>query len=149
MNSVDIMLASTKIGCFGEIDLIHTNSILKHQVYGFEFYPEIINEIFKPIKLKKLSKFPLSARDLNIIVNNAIHYRLIENAITSLKLKNLKSMALIDTFSGKGIPQDSISMTIRFVYQSNTRSLLDSDVSLSMEKIVKIMSKSFKAKILD
>ena len=149
MNSVDIMLASTKIGCFGEIDLIHTNSILKHQVYGFEFYPEIINEIFKPIKLKKLSKFPLSARDLNIIVNNAIHYGLIENAIASLKLKNLKSMTLIDTFSGKGIPQDSISMTIRFVYQSNTRSLLDSDVSLSMEKIVKIMSKSFKAKIRD
>ena len=60
-------------------------------------------------------------------MNDAIHYGLIENAIASLKLKNLKSMTLIDTFSGKGIPQDSISMTIRFVYQSNTRSLLDLD----------------------
>ena len=62
-------------------------------------------------------------------------------------IKHLKSFNLINTFEGKDIPQGSVSMTLRFVFQSNHKSLLESEINGSIQMILKLLEKRLNAKI--
>ena len=54
---------------------------------------------------------------------------------------------LINTYEGKDIPKGSVSMTLRFIFQSNTKSLLESDINGSIQMILKLLEKRLNAKI--
>jgi phenylalanyl-tRNA synthetase beta subunit len=47
----------------------------------------------------------------------------------------------MDTFEGKGIPNGSVSMTLRFTFQSKTKSLLESEINSSIQMILKLIRK--------
>jgi phenylalanyl-tRNA synthetase beta chain len=144
---LDIIMGKQKIAVIGEIDLSATEKLIKKQAYGFVIYPEKIS--FAPInlKIKKTSKFPLSNRDINIVINKSIFYEEVESAILQGAIKHLISFNLINTFEGKDIPKGSISMTLRFTFQSNSKSLLESEINSSMQMILKLLEKRLDAKI--
>jgi phenylalanyl-tRNA synthetase beta chain len=146
-NVLDIFMGKQKIAVIGEIDLSATEKLIKKQAYGFVIYPEKIS--FAPInlKIKKTSKFPLSNRDINIVINKSIFYEEVESAILQGAIKHLISFNLINTFEGKDIPKGSISMTLRFTFQSNSKSLLESEINSSMQMILKLLEKRLDAKI--
>ena len=146
-NGVDIFIGYQKIGVMGEIDLSVTEKLLKKPAYGFELYPDKVSHNFQALKLRQSSKFPLSARDINIIISKSHVYSEIESVLLRGKIKYLNSFNLINTFEGKEIPHGFISMTLRFVFQSNTKSLLESEVSESMEAALKLLEKAMKAQI--
>ena len=149
LNSVDIFSGKSVIGAFGEIDLAVTRKLIKNTAFGFELYPEDILYNSKVIELKPISKFPSSTRDLNILISKSHTYDDIQAILLTNKINYLHTFTLANTFEGEGIPDDSISMTMRFIFQSNNRSLIDSEVSRSIKHIIKIMYKSFKAKVRD
>jgi phenylalanyl-tRNA synthetase beta chain len=146
-NALDIFMGKQKIAVIGEIDLSLTEKLVKKQAYGFVIYPEKIS--FAPInlKIKKTSKFPLSNRDINIVIKKSIFYEEVESAILQGAIKHLISFNLINTFEGKDIPKGSVSMTLRFTFQSNAKSLLESEINSSMEMILKLLEKRLSAKI--
>ena len=146
-NALDIFLGKQKIGVMGDIDLSVTEKLIKKLAYGFEIYPEKISLLTKNPKIKKTSKFPLSTRDINIVIDKSVAYQKIESLIAKGKIKYLASFSLINTFEGKDIPKGSISMTFRFIFQSNSMSLTESDISLSMKKITAILIKSFQVSV--
>jgi phenylalanyl-tRNA synthetase beta chain len=94
-----------------------------------------------------VSKFPSSSRDLNILINQSYSYAEIVAVLLNSKIKFLQSLALANTFKGKGIPDDSISMTLRFMFQSPSKSLQESEINESMDHAFKLLNKAFKAKI--
>ncbi len=61
-------------------------------------------------------------------------------------IKHLVSFNLINTFEGKDIPMGSVSMTLRFTFQSNIKSLLESEINSSMQTILKLLEKKLNAK---
>ncbi len=146
-NALDIFIGKQKIAVIGEIDLSATEKLIKKSAYGFEIYPERISFIFKNPKIKKTSKFPLSTRDINIVLNKSIAYQDVESLIASGAINYLVSFSLINTFAGKDIPKGFISMTLRFVFQSNKQSLLESHINGSMQNILKLLEKKLNAKI--
>ena len=146
-NALDIFLDKQKIAVIGEIDLSVTEKLIKKPAYGFEIYPEKISLIFKNPKIKKTSKFPLSTRDINIVLNKSVAYQEAESLIAESAIKNLTSFSLINTFEGKDIPKGFISMTLRFVFQSNKQSLHESDINGSMQNLFKLLEKKLNAKI--
>ena len=123
-NALDIFLGKQKIGVMGEIDLSVTEKLIKKLAYGFEIYPEKISIVSKNPQVKKTSKFPLSNRDINIVIKKSVAFQNVENLIARGKIKYLASFSLINTFAGKDIPEGFISITLRLVFQSNTKSLL-------------------------
>ena len=149
LNSMDIFSGKKKIGVFGEIDLAITHKLIKNIAFGFELYPEEILVNSKVSELNAISKFPSSTRDINILIRKSHTYDDIQKTLSISKINHLNTFTLANTFKGKGIPDDSISMTMRFVFQSNNRSLVDSDISQSMKHIIKIMDRSFNAKVRD
>jgi len=54
---------------------------------------------------------------------------------------------LIDIFSGKDLQEDQKSLTIRFSFQSQSRSLKDEEVNQSMDKILRNLSSKLSAKL--
>ena len=98
-------------------------------------------------KIKKTSKFPLSSRDINIILDKSITYHEVESLISQGAIKHLTSFNLINTFEGKDIPKGSVSMTLRFIFQSNSKSLLESEINESIQMILKLLEKRLNAKI--
>src|SRR6056300_928348 len=98
-NTLAIFVGKQKIGIIGEIDLSIT------------------------------SKFPLSSRDINIILDKSIAYQEFESLIAQGAIKHLTSFNLINTFEGKDIPQGSVSMTLRFIFQSNAKSSRESEIN--------------------
>ena len=146
-NALDIFFGKQKIAVIGEIDLSVTEKLVKKPAYGFEIYPEKISLLSKNPGIKKTSKFPLSNRDINIVIKKSIAYQDIENLITSGKIKYLASFSLINTFVGKDIPAGFISITFRLVFQSNTKSLLESEINLSMQNLFRQLEKKLNAKI--
>jgi len=146
-NALDIFFGKQKIAVIGEIELSVSEKLIKKPAFGFEIYPEKISLLTKNPKIKKTSKFPLSTRDINIVIDKSVAYQKIESLIAKGKIKYLASFSLINTFEGKDIPKGSISMTFRFIFQSNSMSLTESDISLSMKKITAILIKSFQVSV--
>ena len=146
-NALDIFIGKQKIAVIGEIDLSVTEKLIKKPAYGFEIYPEKISLLLKNPKIKKTSKFPLSTRDINIVINKFVAYQEVESLIAGGAIKHLASFSLINTFEGKDIPKGFISMTLRFVFQSNKQSLLESDINGSMQNLFKLLVKKLNAKI--
>ena len=146
-NALEIYVDKQKIGVIGEIDLSVTEKLIKKPALGFEMYPESISLDCKNLKIKKTSKFPLSTRDINIVIDKSVPFKQIQELINKRSIKFLNTFSLINTFEGKDIPKGSISMTLRFVFQSNVKSLLDSDVNASIEVILKLLEKRLNAKI--
>lgn len=146
-NSLDIFIGKQKIGVIGEIELSITEKLIKKAAFGFEIYPEKIPLYFKSPEIKKTSKFPLSTRDINIVIDQSVSYQEVENLIASKNINHLTAYSLLNTFEGKDIPKGSVSMTLRLTFQSVRKSLTDSDISTSMEKVLQILSKTFSVKI--
>ena len=146
-NALAIFVGKQKIGLIGEIDLSITDKLIKKAAFGFEIYPEKISLVFKNPKIKKTSKFPLSSRDINIILDKSITYQEVESLIAQGAIKHLTSFNLINTFEGKDIPKGSVSMTLRFIFQSNAKSLQESEINGSIQMILKLLEKRLNAKI--
>ncbi|MDC0062360.1 hypothetical protein OAJ69_05330, partial [Pseudomonadota bacterium] len=98
-------------------------------------------------KIIKTSKFPLSTRDINIVIDKSITYKEIDSLISKAAIKHLVSFNLINTFEGRGIPKGFVSMTLRFTFQSNAKSLLESEINSSMQTVLKLLEKKLNAKI--
>ena len=146
-NALEIFVEKQKIGAIGEIDLSVTEKLIKKPAFGFEIYPEKILIQSKHPKIKSTSKFPLSARDINIVINKSVTYAKVASVINKGTIKHLVSFNLINIFEGKDIPKGFISMTLRFIFQSNNQSLLESDVNESMQKAFQLLEKRLNAKI--
>ena len=146
-NALDIYIGKHKIAVIGEIDLSVTEKLVKKPAYGFEMYPENISIVSSNPKIKKTSKFPLSTRDINIIIDKSIAYKEVESLISEGSIKFLASFSLINTFEGKDIPKGFVSMTLRVVFQSNAKSLSESDINGSTQMTLKLLEKRLNAKI--
>jgi phenylalanyl-tRNA synthetase beta chain len=146
-NTLDIFIGKQKIGVMGEIDLSVTEKLVKKQAYGFVIYPEKISLAFINPKIEKTSKFPLSTRDINVVLDKSIAYEEVKRLISQGAIKHLVSFNLINTFEGKDIPKGSVSMTLRFTFQSNTKSLLESEINRSMQMTLNLLEKRLNAKI--
>jgi len=146
-NALDIFIGKQKIAVIGEIELSVTEKLVKKQAYGFVIYPEKISLASINPKIVKTSKFPLSTRDINVVLDKSIAYEEVKRLISQGAIKHLVSFNLINTFEGKDIPKGSVSMTLRFTFQSNTKSLLESEINRSMQMTLNLLEKRLNAKI--
>ena len=146
-NAMDIFSGKKKIGMLGEINPSATQKLIKNPAFGFEIYPENISTKPAVPKLKPVSKFPSSSRDLNILVDKSYSYAEIERVLLNGKIKFLHTLALANTFEGPGISDGSISLTLRFMFQSPVKSLQESEINASMDYAFNLLHKALSVKI--
>lgn len=104
------------------------------------FIAEVDFEAIKNDTVKTLSysKFQSSKKDLSIIAPKSLEYKDIKKAINSLNNPNIKQYNLIDIYSDEKLGENE-SLTIRFVLQSDEKTLEEEDITYIMNSILEVL----------
>ncbi len=88
---------------------------------------------------RTLPRFPFVVRDLSIIVADALPAAIIRGTIQAASADlaaPLAEIAFFDRYQGKGVPDGSVSLSLRLTFQAADRTLTDADVQQSFDRIL-------------
>jgi phenylalanyl-tRNA synthetase beta chain len=89
--------------------------------------------------VKPLPRHPFVVRDLSVIVSDALPAEIIRGTIQTAgdgQAAPLVAITFFDRYQGKGVPENSISISIRLTFQAPERTLTDSEVQTSFDTIL-------------
>jgi len=91
--------------------------------------------------VQPLPRYPFVVRDLSIVVSSTLPAEIIRGTIhtaarESEKHAPLVGMSFFDRYQGKGVPDGSVSLSVRLTFQSGERTLTDADVQKSFDTIL-------------
>jgi len=138
-------------------DFIHpyqnANIIIEGKVVGYiaKLHPTVANDYnlddtfiaqidfdmlkTKFVKASAISKFQTSIKDLSLVTPKDMPYKNIKEVLNNLNISEIKQYNLVDIYSDEKLG-DNESLTIRFVLQSDTKTLEDDDIVKIMDKIL-------------
>jgi len=121
---------------------------IKDKVYLLEVNLEELFGLFLPERrFKELPKYPSILRDISIVVSKETRNAPLVSVIRTAGGFILKSVDLVDRYSGKQIPEEKISLTYRLEYQDPHKTLEDKDVAGVHSNILAALEKNFGAKL--
>jgi phenylalanyl-tRNA synthetase beta chain len=149
--SFDLYLNNEKIGFAGEVkNLILKDFDLKPPLFISEINLEILFEktesIEKKVIVKKPPKYPSTFRDITCVLKREIKVGDILDFVKTLSIPYLEGVNCIKIYEGPPIPEGEKSITIRFWYRAEDRTLKDEEVNQIQDKIAKIIFEKFSAK---
>jgi phenylalanyl-tRNA synthetase beta chain len=86
-----------------------------------------------------LARFPFVVRDLSIVVAESLPAEIIRGTILDAGrglAAPLAGMAFFDRYRGKGVPEGSVSVSLRLTFQAPDRTLTDTEVQHSFDTIL-------------
>ena len=141
--------AGEALGYIGEITpTAAANFGLNSKVLVFEIS---LNKAFKLIEDKKyfkpLPRFPAVFRDIAIIIDKKFAYQEVVKTIKTAGGPLLEKAELFDKYEGSQIPGGSVSLAISLTFRHPERTLLDTEVNKTYQKIVKSLEEKFSSKL--
>ncbi|MDI6741228.1 MAG: phenylalanine--tRNA ligase subunit beta [Smithella sp.] len=137
--SCAIMMNDKRIGFLGEIHPDVMERIdFKNNVYVFEINMDYLPDKYadKKIIYQEISKFPAVMRDAAFVVSVDLEADRMLNVILEENEDLLENVYVFDVYKGKGIPEGTKSLGLRFSYRASSRTLTDSEVSSIHEKLL-------------
>jgi len=112
------------------------------------FFAEIDFDALLPehINAKPISKFQGVYKDLSLVIDKAINYNVVREAIASLDLELLQSFYPIDVYSDEALGE-SKSLTVRFLIQSAEKTLSEADIEGVMSLVIEKLEESCQARL--
>ena len=150
--SAEIYLSNGKsLGIFGQIHPLLANKLnLSSEIYLFEFDVESIELELQKNKLtfyRSYSLYPKIIKDLSFIVPKEIPFEKIRETLYFNGTKFLSEVNLLDEYQGKSIPEDSTSLCLQLVFQSNIRTLENKEIENIIQNFQSILIQKFNANI--
>jgi phenylalanyl-tRNA synthetase beta chain len=145
-----INVNNKQIGFIGEIHPdIKEKFNFKNNAYVFEINLDILitNYLDSKIFYQELSKFPAVTRDAAFIVSEMMEADKMINIVLEQKEDLLENVSIFDVYNGKGIPEGTKSLGLRFSYRAVERTLTDEEASAIHDKIVQRIVNLTDAKI--
>ena len=136
--SASIALGGTEIGYVGRLsEEIASNYKFRQPVYVAEIDLQAVLEsnTSRP-RYTPLPKYPAVARDVSFVVERGTSYESIRAAAVSANEDLLNSVEFVDVFEGKGLGEDERSLTVRFTYRSDERTLVEDEVNRAHDGVL-------------
>jgi phenylalanyl-tRNA synthetase beta chain len=136
--SATAALDGKTMAVFGQLaPAIASERKLKQDIYIAEV---ALDKLFalplrKP-RYQKLSRFPAVDRDFSFLFDDSVTWAQIQSAIESLRILELRSIVPAEVFRGGNVPAGKYSILIRVEFQSNDRTLTDTEVGSWSERII-------------
>ena len=148
-SSASIELGTEIIGIIGEVDTkVLADFDIKSPVYICEI---ALDKVYPFVKAKKifeaLPKYPAVSRDISIVADKDTPNQKIVAVIKGSAGTVLRSVSLVDKYSGKQIPDGKISLTYRLEYQDPTKTLEEKDVAEAHNKVLQALGSELGAKL--
>jgi phenylalanyl-tRNA synthetase beta chain len=148
-HSLALVYKEEKVGYLGLVSKnIAAGFSVKQDVHAAEINLELLfGKQPKPFAYLPVAKFPSISRDISLLVPREVAYQDIKKTIEKLPLPILEESELVDLYSGESIPQDTVSLSFRFIYRHTQRTLLAEEVDKSEQQILNHLKKTFKVQL--
>lgn len=130
------------IGFLGEVHpVVAANYAIKDRVYiAVIDMPEIIKNASFDFKYEGITNFPVSSRDLSMVVPKDILVGDIEHVFDENGGKYLEGYELFDVYEGAQIKKGFKSVAYSLKFRGKEKNLEEADITGAMDKIVKGLS---------
>ena len=143
--SAKIVVGRAEVGCIGKIDADIAGKLdIEADVFVAEIDLDTLPKARAP-KYAPLPEFPGVARDLVFLFDRKLTSEDILKAANQAGGKLLTGVRIFDRYVGKGVPENKISLGIRFTLQAMDRTLTQEDSDAASAAIVAAMQKKFGA----
>ena len=149
----DCIIASAKGSSLAEMGSIKKSFLDKFSIKQPVFYlyinwQQLLSLInTKDISFEEIPKFPQVQRDLSVIVDKSISYKLLEESVNALKISKLKEFKLFDVFESEKLGANKKSLAINFTFSDKEKTLTDDETERMMNKIINSIEKNLTAEI--
>ncbi|MCS7200367.1 MAG: phenylalanine--tRNA ligase subunit beta [Caldimicrobium sp.] len=149
--SFDIYLEDQKIGFAGAMKKIIVEEFeLKEPLWIAELDLDALLVCYLKTQTtltpRKPPKFPSTFRDISCILDKFIYYETIRDFLFQLQIPYLERVEIVALYEGEPIPQGKKSISLRFWYRAEDRTLKDEEVEKIHEEVAKRLFEHFRAK---
>jgi phenylalanyl-tRNA synthetase beta chain len=143
-----IVIRGKAIGSVGRLnEEIAANYKFRQAVYVAEIDLQAVLEAPKrPAAYAPLSRFPAVVRDVSFAVTRAISFSDIKHAVEDQKSEICSGVEFVDVYEGKGMAANERSLTIRLMYRSDERTLIEDEVEHVHKQILAAVEADLKIK---
>ena len=141
-----IVVGGESVGTLGELHprVAERCDISSRPVYLFEIDLErLLPATMAPLKYRPIPKFPITLRDIAVVVNAETPSKRVQDIIEGSPL--VARVNLFDVYTGKQVPTGKKSLAFRVLYQSPRRTLTDEEVNRAQQEIVSRLSRELGA----
>lgn len=150
---LEMKIGKDSLGYMGQLSsaVCKAMDVKVNNVFYFEISIPVLASMFKKEfwqevhKMKPVSAFPNSWRDLSFVIDEHHEWAMIEKAFNGVK--DLAEVKLIDVFKGKNVPAGQRSLTVRFIFSSMEKTLTDAEISERLKGVLEKLEKKFGAKL--
>lgn len=139
----DILIDRKKVGFLGRIH----PKVKKDEIYLAEISLTKLDINVKPLKFKEISKFPKIEKDLAFIVPKGMKSSEIESIIKKSGGRLLKEIKVFDVYTGENVDDDKKSIAFNLIFEDNTKTLTDEEVTKIFNKIINDVEGKLSAKL--
>ena len=151
--SAAVLLGDTAVGIVGRVGphLIEARGMPRHdQVFVAEVDLDALGGTGRGehSAVRPLPRYPSVVRDLSVVVAEGLPAAIIRGTIHAAAAEGgapLVSAEFFDRYTGKGVGDGAVSMSVRLTFQSDDRTLTDADVHHSIERIVAELARQHQA----
>jgi len=142
--SASISVGEKPIGYIGRLsEEIASNYKFKQPVFVAEIDLQSVLELESAdVRYRPLPKFPAVVRDVSFVVDRSMAYGSIKTSAIQSGVELLRSVEFVDVFEGKGLGDDERSLTLRFTYRSDERTLIENEVTNAHDQVLKHLDAS-------
>ena len=147
--SFDLYISDRKVGFAGEVKELALKSydikppVLVAEI-EIEWLKDFIEEGIKK-KIKKPPKYPSTFRDVTCVMDRSIKVGDVIEFVLSMKIEYLEKVSCIKVYEGAPIPEGKKSVSLRFWYRAEDRTLTDEEVNEIQERVAKAIFEKFNA----
>jgi phenylalanyl-tRNA synthetase beta chain len=99
----------------------------------------------EPLTVASLPRYPSSARDISIVVDDILPAETVRGTIHSVAPETLVSVREFDRYQGKGVPDGRVSLSLRLTFRSSERTLTDAEIDAAMKDILSALNAAHNA----
>ncbi|MDI1242155.1 MAG: phenylalanine--tRNA ligase subunit beta [bacterium] len=140
--AASISVGEKQIGYLGRLnEEIAANYKFKQPVFVAEIdLQAVLEEEPTAIRYKPLPKFPAVVRDVSFVVDRSTAFASIKHGALHSGVELLRGVNFVDVFEGKGLGENERSLTLRFTYRSDERTLIEDEVTNAHEKMLETLA---------
>jgi phenylalanyl-tRNA synthetase beta chain len=97
------------------------------------------------MRAESLPRYPSVVRDISILVSEALPAGAVRGTIRSTAPPTLVSVVEFDRYTGKGVPEEQVSLSLRLTFRAPDRTLTDDEVQQAMDRIVEALGRAHRA----
>jgi phenylalanyl-tRNA synthetase beta chain len=122
---------------------VNHKALKTHDVKGEVYYADfswktLLNLQSSTHEIKEIVRFPLVSRDLALVIEKNMQFSQLLHLARQSEKELLKDVSVFDVYEGEKVEKGKKSYALRFILQSEHKTLTDKDIDKVMEKLIKV-----------